>query len=400
MLKKYISSFFIIAASLIFFSLSVKALTFEETALYLLEQSPEFKSENLSVESFNRNLMTENNLPDPELSGEYLFAPGDEIDKWGAELSWGIDWPGVYGAKNKESKAKMIANEKVITAARVKRLTEIKKLLLDYILVEKKIELIEHMRKDNDSIYTLAEKAASGGEMTVLDINKVRLENANLKVSRASLLDERSITLSSLASIYGNDCSEILSTMTCEFPVIEIPTQEEISKAIPSSAEVTAAMAETEVSRRGEKVALMEALPSLSVGYKHAFEEGFHFNGATLGISIPIFSSRNKRKAAKAAMAESEFKAESAYMSAATDINEAMKRLIIMDSQLKEIEPILQVTNHHTLLLKAYKGGVITLLDYLSERSYFTSASMDLLTLKHAAATAQIEIQGLLKSSY
>ena len=137
----------------------------------------------------------------------------------------------------------------------------------------------------------------------------------------------------------------------------------------------------------------MEALPSLSVGYKHAFEDGFHFNGATLGISLPIFSSRGKQKAAKASILEAESKAEAVAQEIEAETAVSLKRLMLLKKQIEEIEPIILDADYNSLLLKAYKGGALTLLEYLSDRNYFATAAMELVNLRHNAAKAQAQIE-------
>lgn len=371
-----------------------KADSLDETALKILANSPEYKSEAYSLETLSKSMQTEANLPDPQLDGEFLAAPPGETNRWGAELSWGVEWPGVYKARNEAAQMKTMAAQKSIDADRLNRLTEIKQLLLDYVAQQKKLQLLEHLAEDNDSIYTLASVAAKGGEMTLLDLNKVRLENANIRASKAGIYNERTQTLVQLAAIYGGDVAPLLSSMKCEFPDIILPSSDEISRMAATVPDVASAKADADAARQDKKVVAMESLPSLSVGYKHAFEDGAHFNGATLGVSIPIFSSRNKKAAAEAAISEAEYKADAAKTIAQAEITETVKRIALMKAQIDEIKPLLNETEHHELLLKAYKGGAITLIDYLTERNYFTTAALELLSLQHSAASALISLRG------
>ena len=367
--------------------------TLNETALEILKAGPGFQSDIYSLESVFSNLKTTSNLPDPEIGGEYLVMPSDVDNRWTAELSWGLEWPGVYGARSKESKIKMSAAEKAIYYQRVEKLAEIKDLLLDYIQCRLKLGLLEELNRNNDTIYQLAEHAAKGGELTVLDLNKVKLEYANIRGAKAVLLDEEAEIIGGLSRIYGQDCSQLLQSMECVFPEILIPSEREIEIIKQSAPSVKTAMAEAEVVRQGRSVAKMEALPSLSVGYKHQYEDGMHFNGATFGISIPIFSSRGKQKAAKADIAEAEFKAESAAIEAETEALSTLRRLKLVTRQIEEISPIVEDVNYNKTLLKAYQGGVMTLLEYISDRNYFTNAAVELVSLRHTAAKAQARLQ-------
>lgn len=370
----------------------VKGETLKETSLKILKGSLEFQNDTYSLETLSVTFKTESNLPDPELAGEYLFAPGDEPNRWGLELSWGLEWPGVYGARSREAKSKMTSADKSLYLKRMERLLEIRKLLLEFVLCEQRLSLLEELSNNNDSIYRLSEQMARGGELTALDLNKVRLEYANIRGARASLLDEKSSVTASLSEIYGQDCTPLLDQMECKFPEISLPPASLISQIGERNADKEVALAEVESARAAQRVAEMEALPSLSIGFKHAYEDMVHFNGPTLGISLPVFSSRGKRKAAKAAIAEAELKAETAGKTAETEAMMTLRRLELLKSQLDEIEPVLKNSDHNSLLLKAYKGGAITMVEYLSERNYFTSAASEFLNLKYSAALAQAEL--------
>lgn len=369
-------------------SLYTNAESLKSTALRILTESPEYLTETYSLESVKANLKTESNLPDPELGGEYLVAPVKEDNRWAAELNWGIEWPGVYSARGKEGDMKINAARENIEAQRAERLAEITDLLLDYVRCRKKLALLDELSQNNDAIYHLAEQATKGGELTVLDLNKVKLEYANIRVAKATLIDEEAEIIAGLSQIYGKDCTGLLGQMECAFPAVTIPSEAEIAAIKDTAPAVKAAMAEAEAARKRKDVAKMEALPSLSVGYKHAFEEGTHFNGATLGISIPMFSSRGKQKAAKADILEAEIKAEAAAAGTVSEAMASYRRLKLITEQIAEIAPIVENSDYNATLLKAYEGGLITLIDYIAERNFFTNAAIELVGLRHNAAKA------------
>lgn len=373
--------------------------TLDETALKILMSSPEFKSEIYSLDASQSNLDTEANLPDPELGGEYLWMPEDVDNRWSLQLTWGLEWPGVYGARSKEAKAKMNVLQKAVYAQRMERLAEIKDLLLDYIRCQQKLALLEELTQNNDTIYRLAEEAARGGEMTVLDLNKVRLEYANIRVAKASLLDERSEVIAALSKICGKDCMDLLSCLECKFPEIVLPTPEQMAYIKENAPAVQAALAEVEAANKSRKVSRMEALPSISLGYKHAFEDAMHFNGVVWGLSIPVFSSHGKQKAAKADIMEAEIKAEAASAEIESEASAALKRLKMIVTQIEEIAPIVENADYNSALLKAYKGGVITLIEYISDRNYFTNAAVELVSLRHNAAKTLAFLQRYLDTA-
>lgn len=372
---------------------SVFSRSLDETAAMILNESPAYKINQKSLATSEAELMPGANLPDPELAGEFLAAPPDESNRWAAELSWSLEWPGVYNARKEQIALQKNALSAALDATAFEQLTEIKSLLLQYILQQQKIDIIDRLALANDSIYQFAQNARKGGELTVLDINKIKLENANLRASRAALTDELGSTISGLSEIYGGDCYELLTQMDCHFPDIVFPEEDNIDRLAAESSAVKAAQKESEAIRAGDKIARMENLPGISFGYKHAYEDGIHFNGATLGITLPIFSGKHKRQAIKIAAEEADYKAEAAARSARTELAVGFKRLKIMKEQIAEVEPLIFSSDNHATLLKAYESGLITLLDYLTERNYFTTATIQFIELKYAAAQVALDLQ-------
>lgn len=369
------------------------SLSFEQTAYSILYGSADYRAGEFSLKATEENLKTENNLPDPQLDGEFLAAPAGETDRWGAELSWGLEWPGVYGARKKEAEMKLMAAKKRMEMNRAEQLTTIKILLLDYVLASQKKKVFQDIISRNDSIFEFAEKAAKSGEITVIDLNKVKLENANVMAAMSGVLADCEDALAALSKEYGADCRQIVSQMECEFPDLDLPSDKDISEIVKSSAEMEMAVSDVLIAKESKKVVSRQSLPSISLGYKHAFEDGTHFNGATLGISLPIFSTHNRRKAADADIAEAEIRKDAVEEGLEAQFSASLKKLRIMKEQITMIEPVLKDTDHMALLLKAYENGLISMIDYLTECNYFTNANLELLSLKHAAAVSLAELQ-------
>lgn len=389
------TSFKTLLTSTLFISIifSSQAETLEGTAYKLLTGSQAYKADTYNFESTQADLKTASNLPDPELGGEYLATQESEDNKWSAELTWGLEWPGVYSARSKEAKAKISGAQLEMEVKRAEKLAEIKDLLIDYVQNACKMDLLQGLSSNNDSIYQLAENSVKGGELTRLDLHKIKLEYANIKANMAALNSERAEILGNLAAIYGQDCSEIVSQMDCVFPEIWIPSQEQLNGIGISAPGVKLANAQEEAAKGAHKVAKMESLPSISFGYKHALEEGMHFNGGTLGISIPMFSSRGKTNAAKAEIVAAQVNAQTAAMEAQAEADALVQQIALMKLQIDEIEPLIVNADYNATLLKAYRGGVLTVIDYLNDRNYFTNAEMELVTLKYNAAKAQARLQ-------
>lgn len=118
------------------------------------------------------------------------------------------------------------------------------------------------------------------------------------------------------------------------------------------------------------------------MGYAHEFEEGAHFNGASLGVSVPLFSSRHKVKAAEAAKAAAEFAMIVEADRTEAQVTALYNEVAALDEALKDPDEIFSATDYTSLLLKAYKGGELSITDYLRDLSWFYEAHMEYLELR------------------
>ena len=364
----------------------------ESVAQKIVSSSPKLKTLKAVSDAENAKNMTEANLPDPEIEGEYLVAPAGEQDRWGAGISWGLDWPGVYSARKGVAKAQSELNLRKIKNEEYGLAVSTRRILLDYILQTSQIETLRNILLTTDSICLLATKSRNGGEMTQLDLNKIQLETASLNARLTSLLDSRMQSVAELSQIAGYDCTPLLSEMKIEFPEVNPLNEDDIERMIISSYPMEEAKAAIRLAEEEKRVTSREKLPGISFGYRHAFEDGNHFNGGSLGLSLPLFSSKGKTKAAEVSRKAAEIAAEETALNSKNEAFAALKRKMILDKEISEIAPLLENTDNQTLLLKAYKGGVITLIEYLNERNYYLEASMQLLELRHAASVQNLEL--------
>ena len=126
----------------------------------------------------------------------------------------------------------------------------------------------------------------------------------------------------------------------------------------------------------------MQQLPSFSVGDKYAYELGDKFNGFTVGVSLPLFSSRNKVASAKARKISAQFARQSDEVAKTSQMMVWYDEATELKGQIDEYKAVLGDKTNVKLLRKALDAGQISLLDYLMEMRYFIDAHNQLLELE------------------
>ncbi|MDE6793494.1 MAG: TolC family protein [Muribaculaceae bacterium] len=378
--------------TLLTLTLNAQFVSPEKIAREIAAASPRLKSAIAAAEVERAKSITEGNLPDPEIEGEFLVAPAGEQNRWGAGISWGLEWPGVYAArKNVNSHVAAALDWKARSEEREVNI-QIRQFLLDYILQTKEITVVRSILDTTDSIFILTSKALKGGETTLLDLNKLSVEKISLESRIAALSDQRDEIVSSISSLAGKDMKSRMDSIENEFPNLILPSENDLKTLSANLPAIKQAEAELESARSNRKLVSRESLPGISFGYRHAFEDGNHFNGATLGLTIPLFSNKGKKSAAAAGVKAAEMELEYQKSMSETDIVSSLRRISMLQNEINKISSVIEKTDNQSLLLKAYNEKIITLIDFLNERNYFLEATLSLLELRHRAASALLPL--------
>lgn len=365
-------------------SFLASATDFNSVVESIVNSNPEIKAAALNNIADRLARSTENNLENPEISVETLFGVyGDK--KYNAELSQAFDWPGAYKARSRRNSAADAAAQAALTAQAADYRRQVSDLLVNYIGIKQRIanynDIIDHFSK----LMAANESAYSRGEVSVLDINKLRIELADL---HAALAEERlslEETYSQIITLAGNsdDNTPALIQSLDQLPIINLqPLNDYTDNLAERAPEIIALNRNADASNADVKVAKSESLPGFSLGYRYSNEDSQSFNGFTLGLSIPAWGNRGKKSAAQAKLAADQFAAQTAATALRNKIESDHAAALILKDQIDAYGKALITSDNLGLLNRAYTAGQITITDYITDVNYFKQAQNTLITLQ------------------
>ncbi len=131
------------------------------------------------------------------------------------------------------------------------------------------------------------------------------------------------------------------------------------------------------------KLTKVQNLPSFSAGYMSEKTFGQHYQGVSIGISVPLWENKNKMKRARARMQADEYRMNEARQQQADMLQSCYLRAVelqkLSDANHKELLSL----RHVALLNKALECGEITLTDYLLEtRSFYEVLTQTIGTIR------------------
>lgn len=382
-------------------ALTANAQSFDEVLSRIVKSNPEIvaveQRNNATIES----LAAENNLADPEIEANHLW--GKTENRMGFGISQSFDWPGLYKARSKSINASKIALHELYKSSLLDKTLEVKLLMIDFIAAKCNYSYFSCVKANMDSLQKKYSDAYAKGEVSILDLNKVKIER--LKVSRqANECKLRCENVRSQIAALTTD-SEALAMLDNinGYPTDVILSEAEYEQLIEQNdPNIAYYAAMTNVADRNISVARMQGLPSFSLGYEFAREEGMNFNGVTFSMSLPFFSKRHKKASAISEKAAYEAEFLSEKVKTFSQMRSLRNETRLLSEEVNEYAPIISDDTHLTLLKKALDGGEINLFTYIQELNYFIEARSDYenLVYQYNQSLTKLNRLKLVKANY
>lgn len=363
---------------MLYVAVVAEAQTFEEALHIVANNNLSLAATLAKIEGDKALMKSENNLPDTEIGYEQKWSNSGLGAKWGVSISQGFEWPGIYSERGEAIALSSQALDFLYKSEYLDKLVEIKLLLIDIVNTRKRISLLHQI---DETMQQLKAKYAEGyaqGEVTILDINKIEIQQISIKRQYNSLIAQMAVLENQLlAENGGNDCSMIIESLT-EYPEEILMSVDVYAELIENSDPLLHYNTlQLEAKAKNYSVAKMGRYPGFSIGYIHENELGEHFNGFSIGVSLPFFSQRHKTTMAEAIRQSATYDLNAIKTQRLTTMYAQRATAVTLYQEIEMYRPIFEDSNNLDLLRKALDGGQMSLLDYLQEVNFFLQARLD-----------------------
>lgn len=349
---------------------STAATGIDELAASIARRNPDYLQALSRREASLLSMRAADALPAPEIEGEYLWGPAGD-NRWGAGVSQSFDWPGVYGARARARQAESNAFEQ-LSATELRELTlAAKQALIDLVAARRQAAVIALIYNNVCALNEFMQNAFDHGQATVLDLRKVQLEKLELENRIEEVEQARTQAIAALRAMGHNDTVP----GTLDYPA-ERPFYSNAAERWRRSPAVMAAEAATRAAMAREQAARRSSLPGFSLGYRHQYEGGNHFNGITAGISLPAWGSRSGRRAAAAEAQAAALAAQSVEAASDARYRAALEQLQRLEQRRRAYSEVVEASDYPTLLMKMLDGGQMTVLTYIQELNFYIETTL------------------------
>lgn len=334
-------------------------------------------------------------LDDLEVGYNRLWgSPTDIGNRNDVSVSQSFDLPTVFGAKGKVAKHKDILAENDYLIKRQDILLETKLCYIDAVYYNALVGELQKRCQDAKEMMKMQKKMLDAGEINIIEYNNLKLTLATASTALTQAKAEKEAVNAQLTQLNGG--LPVTITDTIFTPITLGENFEEWFGGVAENAP-TVAMARNGIALGKSQLSLARQswLPKISMGYMSEKTVGEHFQGVTLGMSVPLWSAGKKVKTAKAEASA----AEANHTAALEELRKMLASEYALTKGLmkaaKESSETLRTTNNNELLKKACQTGEMSTLDYLISLTAYYDAVEQALQAEREAQKAHARLTAI-----
>ena len=309
-------------------------------------------------------------------------------------MTQSFDFETLSGLKSKVADNKNQLVEWQYKVDRMNILLEAKQYALDVIYYNALLKELAVRKQHAEEIVAVQKKRLESGEGNRLEYNNVMLNLLSLKGEITKMTTERDAAMSQLFRLNGGE-EVVLDDVEYENIVMPANYQAWYAEAELKNPVLSYVKQEIEVSKKQLSLNKSMGLPSFSAGYSGEFVGDERTQGITIGVSIPIFSNKNRVRQAKTAVMAAETKHEDAKQHYFSNLMIMYQRTLGLKEAAETYRFSLTDANNSTLLKTALDEGEISVLDYLVEIGLYYDAVNQALDAERSYQKAYAELMAV-----
>ncbi|MEX0995866.1 MAG: TolC family protein [Flavobacteriaceae bacterium] len=389
-MNKYIVS---VICGCLFFVAGFSQTKNVEELLHEIEQNNiELKGYQAFIDSQQLENKSTNNLPDPQLSGYYLpFGENATGDYTEYQISQSFEFPSVYGARSNWNESK---SQQLATAYSTKRqevLLQAKAILLELAFLQKQKAIETERKTQSKQVYDQIQQLFDKEQVGILDLNKAKIAWIQEQFIVQQIESEIQIQLAKLKTLNGGKPIDGISSqivLSSDIGTIENLWQEKLT----ADSQLQELKANEDASLQKIKLEKNKVLPNLALGYNYQGVSGSNYSGFYGGVSIPLWSSKNKVKAAEANYEYQQSNTEVITASLYAQFQETYNRYELMLEKFNEYQSTMGNLDSEQLLFKAYQLGEFSFMDYYLELQFYRTAKDKMLQMEKELQLLQAQL--------
>lgn len=383
---------FALCGCLLSFSGISQTVTIDSILKQVEQNNQELKALNEYLESKRLELKAGNNLPDPQLGAYYLpFGEHSSGDYTEFQVSQSFEFPTVYGARGSLIEKQSAQLELDYQLKRQEILAQAKAYCLNLIYLNKRLATESLRVEQAKQVFAQVQELYEKEQVGILELNKAKVAWMQEQFKTQQIESDISNVMLQLTNLNGGTPVDLSIE---EYGIsLVLDSKDAVWNAKQTQDPELMQLKQQElIAQQSLTLAKNEGLPNLTAGYNSQGVSGERFSGIYAGVTIPLWSNRNKVKAA-----EAQFNFQKSYSSvknlqAYTSFEKQYNDYTIMLAKFREYDATLKGLNSDELLLQAYQLGELSFLEYYMELQFYRQAYDAMLNMQYELYISQNQL--------
>lgn len=296
-------------------------------------------------------------------------------------VSQEFDFPTLYGARRLLAKKQHRVLNLEYQTKRRDLLLEAKIKCLDWIQLNQLKNVLADRLEKAQRLLELYQKRFEHGEATILELNKLKMEQMSLHADIAKNDAARQRVYQELLILNGNQ-PLLLEHLAYPLVMTKFNADSLRTHLLQTDAEVLAAKGYREAAQQQLNVNKNSWLPRLTIGYRRNTEGDFISNGVQIGFALPLYTNQHKKKAAQAALEGALLRKANVQMKVSNEWRARQNELEQLRTSLSTYDLSFLRQSLQTLR-KIVEIGEMSLLDYYTEVDKIYEKWQDYINIEH-----------------
>jgi len=355
----------------------------EELLQQVEQNNLELQALSTALEGRRFELLSGNNLPDPEVGIFYLpFGENSTGDYTEYQITQSFEFPTVYSSRKNLIDQQVSQYELEYKARRQEILGSAQAFALEFILISKKLDVSTSRTEQAKTVFDQVNQLFQKEEVGILELNKAKVA----WLQQQFVVQQLEIQLQNLKEQLENlNGGSSITVMPAEYPVFAGLTDSDSiwSEKLKSEPQLLQIQQEELLAQQSLQLEKNKVLPNLAAGFNRQGVMGSYYSGIYGGLTIPLWGSRGKVKAAQSQVDFQTQNSLSKVNLARVQFDREYRNYALLRTKFMEYQSTLTALDSEDLLLQAYQLGELSFLQYYQETQFFRQAFDTFLEMQH-----------------
>lgn len=355
----------------------------EELLQQVEQNNLELQALSSALEGKRFELLSSNNLPNPEVGFFYLpFGENSTGDYTEYQITQSFEFPTVYSSRKNLISQQFNQYELEYKSRRQEILLSAQAYALELILISKKLEVFQSRTEQAKTVFNQVNQLFQKEEVGILELNKAKVAWLQQQFAVQQLENQHQNLKGQLENLNGG---KPIGTSPVDYPVFAGLTDAESiwMEKLKSEPNLLQIQQEEILAQQSLQLEKNKALPNLAAGFNRQGVMGSYYSGIYGGLTIPLWGSRGK---VKAAQSQVEFQTQNSLSKVNLErvqFDREFRNYTLLREKFTEYQSTLTALDSEDLLLQAYQLGELSFLQYFQEIQFYRQAFDTYLEMQH-----------------